>query len=113
MCTESKLWVGVISLFPEMFDSITKLGVTGRAVKNGIVNFNSWNPRDYAIDKHRTVDDCPYGGGPGMLMMVEPLKKAITDAKIAAGDGVKVIYLSPQGRKLDYKVLPNWQNMKS
>jgi tRNA (guanine37-N1)-methyltransferase len=101
MSTESKLWVGVISLFPEMFDSITKFGVTGRAVKNGIISFNSWNPRDYAFDKHRTVDDRPYGGGPGMLMMVEPLKKAITDAKAAAVDGAKVIYLSPQGRKLD------------
>ncbi len=67
--------------FPDMFDAITTQGVTGRAVKNGLIDFNCWNPRDYATDKHRTVDDRPYGGGPGMLMMVEPLKQAILDAK--------------------------------
>lgn len=101
MTQTSSLWVGVISLFPDMFDAITHQGVTGRAVKNGLIDFNCWNPRDYAFDKHRTVDDRPYGGGPGMLMMVEPLKQAILDAKKAAGDGAKVIYMSPQGRKLD------------
>jgi len=97
----NSLWVGVVSLFPEMFDAITQQGVTGRAVKNGLIDFNCWNPRDYAQDKHRTVDDRPYGGGPGMLMMVKPLQQAILDAKAAAGDGAKVIYMSPQGRKLD------------
>ncbi|MFP3366904.1 tRNA (guanosine(37)-N1)-methyltransferase TrmD, partial [Pseudoalteromonas sp. SIMBA_148] len=60
-----------------------------------------WNPRDFTYDRHHTVDDRPYGGGPGMLMMVEPLRKAIHAAKAAAGDNAKVIYLSPQGRKLD------------
>jgi tRNA (guanine37-N1)-methyltransferase len=94
-------WIGVISLFPEMFDAITEYGVTGRAIKKGIFEFHRWNPRDYAYDKHRTVDDRPYGGGPGMLMMVQPLKDAITAAKAQAGEGVKTIYLSPQGRKLD------------
>lgn len=84
-----------------MFDAITNYGVTGRAVKKGIVEFHRWNPRDFAYDKHRTVDDRPYGGGPGMLMMVQPLKDAITAAKQSAGEGVKTIYLSPQGRKLD------------
>ncbi|WP_258224748.1 tRNA (guanosine(37)-N1)-methyltransferase TrmD, partial [Aeromonas sp. HMWF014] len=59
-----------------------------------------WNPREFTHDKHRTVDDRPYGGGPGMLMMVQPLRDAIHAAKQAAGDGAKVIYLSPQGRKL-------------
>lgn len=98
---QAPLWVGVVTLFPEMFDAITKHGVSGRAVKNGLIDFNCWNPRDYAKDKHRTVDDRPYGGGPGMLMMVEPLEQAILDAKKAAGEGAKVIYLSPQGRKLD------------
>ncbi|QTH71977.1 tRNA (guanosine(37)-N1)-methyltransferase TrmD [Pseudoalteromonas xiamenensis] len=99
---ESKnLWVGVVTLFPEMFDAITNQGVTGRAVKNGLIEFHSWNPRDFTTDKHRTVDDRPYGGGPGMLMMVEPLKQAIVAAKAAAGHGAKVIYMSPQGRKLD------------
>lgn len=95
------MWIGVISLFPEMFLSITRHGVTGRAVKNGLISVDCWNPRDFTYDRHHTVDDRPYGGGPGMLMMVEPLRKAIHAAKAAAGDNAKVIYLSPQGRKLD------------
>ncbi|MEM8017430.1 tRNA (guanosine(37)-N1)-methyltransferase TrmD [Morganella morganii] len=95
------MWIGVISLFPEMFLSITGHGVTGRAVKNGLIGVDCWNPRDFTYDRHHTVDDRPYGGGPGMLMMVEPLRKAIHAAKAAAGDNAKVIYLSPQGRKLD------------
>lgn len=94
------MWIGVISLFPEMFRAITELGVTGRAVKSGLLQIECWNPRDFTHDKHRTVDDRPYGGGPGMLMMVQPLRDAIHAAKQAAGDGAKVIYLSPQGRKL-------------
>jgi len=106
--TPSKLWIGVISLFPEMFDAITEYGVTGRAIRNGLIEFQKWNPRDFTHDRHRTVDDRPYGGGPGMLMMVQPLRDAIQAAKLAAeqdGDSskgkAKVIYLSPQGRKLD------------
>ncbi|UBO73550.1 tRNA (guanosine(37)-N1)-methyltransferase TrmD [Aeromonas rivuli] len=94
------MWIGVISLFPEMFRVITEHGVTGRAVKSGLLQIECWNPRDFTHDKHRTVDDRPYGGGPGMLMMVQPLRDAIHAAKQAAGDGAKVIYLSPQGRKL-------------
>ncbi|WP_316672435.1 tRNA (guanosine(37)-N1)-methyltransferase TrmD [uncultured Tolumonas sp.] len=94
------MWIGVISLFPDMFRAITDFGVTGRAVKRGLLEINLWNPRDFAHDKHRTVDDRPYGGGPGMLMMVLPLRDAIQAAKQAAGDDVKVIYLSPQGKKL-------------
>ncbi len=94
------MWIGVISLFPDMFRAITDFGVTGRAVKRGLLDINCWNPRDFAHDKHRTVDDRPYGGGPGMLMMVQPLRDAIQAAKQAAGDDVKVIYLSPQGKKL-------------
>lgn len=94
------MWIGVISLFPDMFRAITDFGVTGRAVKRGLLEINLWNPRDFAHDKHRTVDDRPYGGGPGMLMMVQPLRDAIQAAKLAAGDDVKVIYLSPQGKKL-------------
>ena len=84
-----------------MFRAITDYGVTGRAVKNGLLNIQSWSPRDFTHDRHRTVDDRPYGGGPGMLMMVQPLRDAIHAAKAAAGEGAKVIYLSPQGRKLD------------
>lgn len=94
------MWIGVISLFPDMFRAITDFGVTGRAVKRGLLEVNLWNPRDFAHDKHRTVDDRPYGGGPGMLMMVQPLRDAIQAAKQVAGDDVKVIYLSPQGKKL-------------
>ncbi|UXB10656.1 tRNA (guanosine(37)-N1)-methyltransferase TrmD [Aeromonas dhakensis] len=94
------MWIGVISLFPEMFRAITEHGVTGRAVKSGLLQIECWNPRDFTHDKHCTVDDRPYGGGPGMLMMVQPLRDAIHAAKQAAGDGAKVIYLSPQGRKL-------------
>ncbi|EKB23785.1 tRNA (guanine-N(1)-)-methyltransferase [Aeromonas veronii AMC35] len=94
------MWIGVISLFPEMFRAITEHGVTGRAVKSGLLQIECWNPREFTHDKHRTVDDRPYGGGPGMLMMVQPLRDAIHAAKQAAGDGAKVVYLSPQGRKL-------------
>ncbi|MEZ9418678.1 tRNA (guanosine(37)-N1)-methyltransferase TrmD [Vibrio breoganii] len=95
------MWVGVISLFPEMFRSVTDFGVTGQAVKKGLLSVETWNPRDFTQDKHRTVDDRPYGGGPGMLMMVQPLRDAINSAKQAAPGKTKVIYLSPQGRKLD------------
>jgi len=89
----------VISLFPEMFDAL-RLGVTGRAIERGLVEVELWNPRDYAEDDHRTVDDRPYGGGPGMVMMVGPLCQAIDAARAAAPDS-KVVYLSPQGRVLD------------
>ncbi|MFM2483199.1 tRNA (guanosine(37)-N1)-methyltransferase TrmD [Celerinatantimonas sp. YJH-8] len=92
------LWIGVISLFPEMFDAITQYGVTGRAIKHGLLELHRWNPRDFTHDRHRTVDDRPYGGGPGMLMMVQPLRDAIHAAKSAAGEGARVIYLSPQGQ---------------
>lgn len=95
------MWFGVISLFPEMFNAVTQYGVTGRAARNGLLDFAFWNPRDFTHDKHHTVDDRPYGGGPGMLMMVQPLRDAIHAAKVAAGGDAKVIYLSPQGRKLD------------
>lgn len=95
------MWIGIITLFPEMFKAITDFGVTGRAIKHNLLEVHCWNPRDFTHDKHKTVDDRPYGGGPGMLMMVQPLRDAIYAAKQAAGEGVKVIYLSPQGRKLD------------
>ncbi|GGB74430.1 tRNA (guanosine(37)-N1)-methyltransferase TrmD [Shewanella inventionis] len=97
------MWLGVITLFPEMFRAVTDFGVTGRAVKSGLLKVQTWNPRDFTHDRHSTVDDRPYGGGPGMLMMVQPLRDAIHAAKAAAGDGAKVIYLSPQGRKLDQR----------
>lgn len=84
-----------------MFKALTDFGVTGRAVKQGRVSVGCWNPRDFAHDNYQTVDDRPYGGGPGMLMKIQPLRDAIHAAKQAAGEGAKVIYLSPQGRKLD------------
>lgn len=99
--TTNKLWIGVISLFPEMFDAITEHGVTGRAVKRGLIEIERFNPRDFTHDRHRTVDDRPYGGGPGMLMMVEPLRAAIYAAKESAGGSAKVIYLSPQGHQFN------------
>ncbi len=95
------MWFGIVSLFPEMFEAVTRYGVTGRAVRNELISVECWNPRDFTHDRHRTVDDRPYGGGPGMLMKVQPLRDAIQAAKAAAGDDARVIYLSPQGRKLD------------
>jgi tRNA (guanine37-N1)-methyltransferase len=89
----------VISLFPEMFAAMRQ-GVTGRAIERGQVTLQLWNPRDYADDAHRTVDDRPYGGGPGMVMMVEPLRRAIQAARAAVPES-RVLYLSPQGRSLD------------
>ncbi|HAS16189.1 MAG TPA: tRNA (guanosine(37)-N1)-methyltransferase TrmD, partial [Idiomarina abyssalis] len=94
--------VGIISLFPEMFAAVTDYGVTGRAIKEGLLTVSVWNPRDFTHDRHRTVDDRPYGGGPGMLMMVQPLVDAINAAKKSLGEDTPVIYLSPQGQKLDH-----------
>jgi len=94
-------WFGIVSLFPDMFAPFTQQGVIGRAVKSGTLEVEIFNPRTYTHDRHRTVDDRPYGGGPGMLMMVKPLTDAITAAKQAGGENSKVIYLSPQGKKLD------------
>lgn len=90
----------VISLMPEMFTAITEQGVSGRAVSRGLVKLNHWNPRDYTDDVHRTVDDRPYGGGPGMVMKVKPLQAAIEAAK-AVSPEARVLYMSPQGRRLD------------
>jgi tRNA (guanine37-N1)-methyltransferase len=87
----------VITLFPEMFDAI-RLGVTGRAIDKGLAELVLWNPRDYTEDVHQTVDDRPYGGGPGMVMKVEPLLAAIQAAK-AQSPASKVVYLSPQGQR--------------
>ena len=91
----------VITLFPEMFSAVTGSGITGRALQGGLWHLQTWNPRDFTTDNYRTVDDRPYGGGPGMVMLAEPLEKAL-DAARAAGGG-RVVYLSPQGRKLDQR----------
>ena len=99
----------VITLFPEMFDAITKSGVTRRAIEQGKYVLHTWNPREYTGDKHRSVDDRPYGGGPGMLMMAEPLELAITAArnsqKQAGVQATRVIHLSPQGRPLTHEIV--------
>jgi len=97
---EATLRVAVVTLFPEMFDAISEYGVSGRAVKQGLVELGFYNPRSFTSDRHQTVDDRPYGGGPGMLMMIQPLRDAIDAAKAWAGSEAKVIYLSPQGRTL-------------
>ena len=90
----------VVTLFPEMFRAMTGNGVTGRAFDRGQAQLALWNPRDYTHDVHRTVDDRPYGGGPGMVMKIEPLLAAIRAARAAAPDA-RVAYMSPQGRRLD------------
>lgn len=91
---------GVVTIFPEMFDALVDFGVTGRAIRDGIVELAFWNPRDYAQDRHRSVDDRPYGGGPGMVMSAPPLVAAIREAKASVGADAKVLYLSPQGPRL-------------
>jgi len=91
----------VVTLFPEMFAAVTHSGISGRALGAGLWSIGLWNPRDFTSDNYRTVDDRPYGGGPGMVMLAEPLEKAL-DAVREAGGG-KVIYLSPQGRTLDHE----------
>lgn len=97
----------LISLFPELIQQATSFGVLGRAIKQQQLMLKCFNPRDYTEDKHRTVDDRPYGGGPGMLMKVEPLYKAIMAAKEVAGSKVRVVYLSPQGQQLNQQLLVN------
>lgn len=96
----------VITLFPQMFDAVTAAGVIGRAREKGFYQLVAWNPRDFAHNAYRTVDDRPYGGGPGMVMMPEPLGKALAAARQRqTSTGVKqprVIHLSPQGRLLNH-----------
>ena len=92
-----------ITLFPQMFVAVTESGITRRAREEGRWTLQTWNPRDFTTDNHRTVDDRPYGGGPGMVMLAEPLQKAIAAAKAAAEAPARVIFLSPQGRVLDHR----------
>ena len=91
------MWFGVITLFPEIFAAL-EYGITGRALQQQLLTLAMWNPRDFTQDKHRTVDDRPYGGGPGMIMLAEPLQAAIKAAKLAAPQPPVVIQLSPQGK---------------
>jgi tRNA (guanine37-N1)-methyltransferase len=95
----------VVSLFPGMFSALADYGVSGRALRNGLCRLRLWDPRDFTLDAYRTVDDRPFGGGPGMVMLAEPLDLALTAVKTALRrQGViepRLIYLSPQGRRLD------------
>ncbi|MEE8495161.1 MAG: tRNA (guanosine(37)-N1)-methyltransferase TrmD [Xanthomonadales bacterium] len=102
--------IQVITLFPEEFTPLVDLGVTGRGIREGKVQLELLNPRDFTRDRHHTVDDRPYGGGPGMVMAVEPLRRAIRAARDAAsgasgGRRAQVSLLSPQGRRLDQAVI--------
>jgi len=90
----------VITLFPEMFSALTESGVSRRANQSGLYQLNTWNPREFTLDKHKTVDDRPYGGGPGMVMMYQPLKDTLTAIESACKVKPHVVYLSPQGQPL-------------
>jgi tRNA (guanine37-N1)-methyltransferase len=98
-----------VTLFPEMFDAITRSGVTRRAFESGLYELVLWNPRDFSTNAYRSVDDRPYGGGPGMVMMSEPLEKALKAARQRQrSSGVKetnVVYFTPQGRLLDHQLV--------
>lgn len=111
--------IALVTLFPEMLKAVTEFGISGRAVRQGLLELATWSPRDFAHDKHKTVDDRPYGGGPGMLMMVQPLRDAINAAKDWAGSGIegagvgtaaKVIYLSPQGKVFNQQAAVSMAN---
>lgn len=91
--------IDVITLFPELVEQVTGCGVVGRAAEQGLLELHCWNPRDYTQDKHRTVDDRPYGGGPGMLMKVQPLQDAIAAVR-THNSAARLVYLSPQGKPL-------------
>jgi tRNA (guanine37-N1)-methyltransferase len=91
----------VVTLFPPMFAALSEHGITSRALHAGLWQLRTWNPRDFTADNYRTVDDRPYGGGPGMVMLAEPLERTLAAAQ-AAGAG-RVVYLSPQGARLDHR----------
>lgn len=95
----------VITLFPEMVVSATRYSITGRAQDRSLITLTTWNPREFTADKHRTVDDRPYGGGPGMVMRFQPLHDAVVAAKTQGGNKVKVVYLSPQGKPITQQLL--------
>ena len=101
----------VITLFPEMVSTIADFGVVGRARRNGLVALDCENPRDHTSDVHRTVDDRPYGGGPGMVMKYEPLAGAIAAARSRAPEGSPVVYLSPQGRVFDQAMATRYASL--
>ena len=93
--------IDVVTLFPDFVAQCAGIGVIGRAQERGLLAVHAWNPRDYATDAYRRVDERPFGGGPGMVMLIDPLRAALNAARTAAREPVKTIYLSPQGRRLD------------
>ena len=101
----------VVTLFPEMFAAITGSGITSRALEAGLYSVTTWNPRDFTTDNYRTVDDRPYGGGPGMVMLPEPLERTLDAVKTAGGG--RVVYLTPQGKKLDHRRVMGFSSEKS
>lgn len=105
--------VAVVTLFPEMFEALTSYGISGRAVKAEQVTLSLVNPREFTNDKHQTVDGKPYGGGPGMVMMVPPLRAAISDAKQQVGNSARVLCLSPQGEPLNQRLVEELAKQKS
>jgi tRNA (guanine37-N1)-methyltransferase len=94
--------IAVVSLFPPLFEAFSRLGVVGRAIEQGVIEWRVENPRDFTTDPYRRVDDRPYGGGPGMVMLPDPLQAAIAAARAGQGGDSTVLYLSPQGRRLDH-----------
>jgi tRNA (guanine37-N1)-methyltransferase len=92
--------IDVITLFPEFVENCAKIGVVGRAQERGLLQVEVWNPRDFATDNYRRVDERPFGGGPGMVMLIDPLRDAIAAARAATPEPAPVIYLSPQGTRL-------------
>lgn len=102
----------IVTLFPELVSAVTEYGVTGRAHDAGLVDLGTWNPRDYTHDRHQSVDDRPYGGGPGMVMKVQPLRDAIRAARASVADEASVICLSPQGRLLDQACVQSFSQRK-
>lgn len=95
--------VAVVTLFPDMVMAVARYGVTARAVDRGLLELDCRNPRDYAPDRHRRVDDRPYGGGPGMVMTYEPVRAAIAAARAAADGASRTVHLSPQGRRIEQR----------
>jgi tRNA (guanine37-N1)-methyltransferase len=93
--------IDVLTLFPDFVAQCAGIGVIGRAQERGLLVVQAWNPRDYATDAYRRVDERPFGGGPGMVMLIDPLRAALNAARAAAAEPAKTIYLSPQGRRLD------------
>jgi tRNA (guanine37-N1)-methyltransferase len=105
--------IALITLFPEMFAAVTDYGISSRSVKEGLLEIASYNPRDFTEDRHQTVDARPYGGGPGMVMMIEPLRRAISAAREWTDENPLVVYLSPQGKVLNQVAVNGFASQQS